>query len=181
MVKEKNTHRLCFLKLVNPTPIALTSERRVWSPHHENGLTRDSARDLSTLWRNSLHSSSLGVSLAPPSSSSPRPTPPDALSTRSGQCPSAPAPAALAHPGRRPQRASRPPRLGGPRSVPASMPRGLTGCGTALCSLGPLSVRSLAPLSSPDLRVLTPRVGYDGLHHHLLHFLALATVRHGGS
>lgn len=25
------------------------------------------------------------------------------------------------------------------------------------------------------------RVGYDGLHHHLLHLLALAAVRHGGS
>lgn len=64
MVKEKNTHRLCFLKLVNPTPIALRPRNAVWSPHHENGLTRVSARDLSTRRRNPLHSHSLGVSLA---------------------------------------------------------------------------------------------------------------------
>ena len=37
------------------------------------------------------------------------------------------------------------------------------------------------PFSGPNLPVLTSCVGYDGLHHHLLHFLTLATVRHGGS
>lgn len=50
------------------------------------------------------------------------------------------------------------------------------------------AARSGLPGSPPTLTAPTaPKapssrsVGYDGLHHHLLHLLALAAVRHGGS
>lgn len=42
-------------------------------------------------------------------------------------------------------------------------------------------VCSSAPRFCPEPAGPTSHVGYDGLHHHLLHLLALASVRHGGS
>ncbi|KAL4674062.1 hypothetical protein H8959_017996 [Pygathrix nigripes] len=54
------------------------------------------------------------------------------------------------------------------------------GCGFVLRYPRPaLSLRLRTPYSGPNLPVLTSCVGYDGLHHNLLYFLALATVRHG--
>lgn len=58
-----------------------------------------------------------------------------------------------------------------------SPPRGLTGSGLYQTALFPTPAHSAYGPKAQSSR----RGGYDGLHHHLLHLLALAAVRHGGS